>query len=55
MIQDQLGCAPSVWEDGSLWFHFLVEKNERARMYNLHRLSKWFVKYARVIAIETPP
>lgn len=54
-IQDQLGCEPGVWEDGNLWFHFLVEKSDRTCMYNLHRLSKWFVEYARVTTPSTLP
>lgn len=54
-IQDQLKCAPSVWEDGNLWLCFLVEKNESACMYNLHRLSKWFIEFARGVAPDTLP
>jgi hypothetical protein len=41
-IGEKLECPPEVWADGNSWFKWLVQKDDSAAMYNLHRVTRWF-------------
>ena len=43
-MQVSLGCHPGVWTDANAWFSWLAKVNQEECVYNLHRVTRWFLE-----------